>query len=296
MVVCATGFFDGVHQGHKVIIEALKEKAAKSGKKSAVITFWPHPRNVLQQDAYDLRLLTTLEEKKELILGLGVDYFYVVPFTREFSHLTTREFIRDYLVAKYHVSEMIIGFDHRLGSDGVQTHDDLINIAASCGVSAYTIDEYILPDDVRVSSTRVRNALSEGRVEDSAVMLGYHYNMKGVVVLGNRIGRTIGFPTANMQLYEPLKLIPGNGVYLVKVDILGNEYKGICNIGTRPTVDNGNQRTIETHILDFHEDIYGLDMKLTFYRRIRSEVKFSGLEELRKQLALDAGFARNTEI
>lgn len=296
MVVCATGFFDGVHQGHKVIIEALKEKAAKSGKKSAVITFWPHPRNVLQQDAYDLRLLTTLEEKKELILGLGVDYFYVVPFTREFSHLTTREFIRDYLVAKYNVSEMIIGFDHRLGSDGVQTHDDLINIAASCGVSAYTIDEYILPDDVRVSSTRVRNALSEGRVEDSAVMLGYHYNMKGVVVLGNRIGRTIGFPTANMQLYEPLKLIPGNGVYLVKVDILGNEYKGICNIGTRPTVDNGNQRTIETHILDFHEDIYGLDMKLTFYRRIRSEVKFSGLEELRKQLALDAEFARNTEI
>lgn len=296
MVVCATGFFDGVHRGHQVILKALIARAQAAGKKSAVITFWPHPRNVLQQDAYDLRLLTSLDEKKELVLSLGVDYFYVVPFSKEFSHLTTLEFIQKYLVGKYNISEMIIGYDHRLGSDGVHTQDSLINIAASCGVEAYTINEYILPHDVKVSSTKVRNALTEGLVELAATMLGYHYMMKGVVVLGNRIGRTIGFPTANMQLYEPLKLVPGNGVYFVMVEVLDKKYRGICNIGTRPTVANGNQRTIETFILDFNEDIYGLDIKLTFYKRIRSEVKFNSLDELKKQLKCDEDFAREIMI
>ncbi len=286
MKVCATGFFDGVHLGHREIITALVREAKELGHKSAVITFWPHPRTILQQDAYQLRLLTTMEEKKEQILGLGVDYFHVVHFSKEFSQLTTKEFLETYLKEKYGITSMIIGYDHRLGRDKLPSRSSLSEIALSCGINTIEVGEYY-HSNKRVSSTIVRNKLLEGMVGEANELLGYRYSMKGVVVLGNRIGRTIGFPTANMQLYEPLKLVPGNGVYYVKAHVQGKEYDGICNIGTRPTIGSNNQVTIETHILNFNEGIYGIDLKLDFMEWIRPERKFDSLTDLKKQLELD---------
>lgn len=290
MVVAATGFFDGVHKGHREVLKKLCGIASAQGKESAVITFWPHPRTVLQQDAFSLRLLNTLAEKRELVLSLGVDKFYIINFTKDFSCLTTEEFMRDYLIKRYGVSTLVVGYDHRLGNSSGQTPFEMTSIASSLGIETIKIDEVVLGDKL-VSSTKIRNILLDGNVADAAELLGYNYSLKGVVVAGNRLGRNIGFPTANMQLYEPLKLIPGNGVYLVRVETLGNSYTGICNIGNRPTIGLDNTRTIETHILDFDEDIYGLDLKIEFLGRIREERKFSSMEELGRQISLDKEYA-----
>lgn len=291
MVVAATGFFDGVHKGHKKVLSLLCDIAAQEGKKSAVITFWPHPRNVLQQQADNLRLLTSLEEKKNLIKGMGVNKFITIPFCKDFSRNTTEEFLRDYLRDKYDVSTLIIGYDHRFGHDKV-SQEQMMKIAEGLGIKVYRVDEFVQDDNV-ISSTKIRNLLNEGEVERANEFLGYRYGLKGVVVSGQKVGRTIGFPTANMKLYEPLKLIPAGGVYSVFVEVLGKVYIGICNIGTRPTVGDNNERTIETHILNFDEDIYGLDIKIEFVGRIRSEKKFPSLNELKDQLQKDKEFAFN---
>lgn len=289
MVVAATGFFDGVHKGHRKVLSFLRSVAEQEGKKSAVITFWPHPRNVLQQQAYSLRLLTSLEEKKALVKGMGVNKFITIPFCKEFSRNTTREFLKDYLKDKYGVSTLIIGYDHRFGHDKV-SHEQMMEMAAEIGIKVIKVDEYVQDDNV-ISSTKIRNLLQEGNVERANDFLGYRYGLKGVVVSGQKVGRTIGFPTANMKLYEPLKMVPADGVYSVYVEVLGKVYIGICNIGTRPTVGESNERTIETHILNFNEDIYGLDIKLEFVGRIRPEQKFPSLEELKGQLQRDKEFA-----
>lgn len=292
MVIAATGFFDGVHLGHRAIMEKLSSIAKKEGKRSAVITFWPHPRNVLQQDAFALRLLTTLDEKRELIFSMGIDDFIVVPFSKDFSRLTTEEFMSQYLIQKYNVSSLVIGHDHKLGRNVNQTRDDIVRISNSMGIEPITVDEIVVGEQI-VSSTKIRNFISNGEIDEASTLLGYQYSLSGVVVLGNQLGRTWGYPTANMQLYEPLKLIPGNGVYCVDVEVLGEKYKGICNIGNRPTIGEGNARTIETHILDFDEDIYGLDMKIIFTKRIRGEKRFDSTDQLRNQIANDEIFARN---
>lgn len=289
MVVAATGFFDGVHKGHQKVLSFLREIARQEGKKSAVITFWPHPRNVLQQQAYSLRLLTSLDEKKALVKGLGVNKFITIPFCKEFSRNTTREFLKDYLKDKYDVSTLIIGYDHRFGHDKL-SHDEMMALADEVGIKVVKVSEFIQDENV-ISSTKIRNLLQEGNVERANDFLGYRYGLKGVVVSGQKVGRTIGFPTANMKLYEPLKLIPADGVYSVFVEVLGKVYIGICNIGTRPTVGESNERTIETHILDFDEDIYGLDIKIEFVGGIRSEKKFPSLDALKEQLQRDKSFA-----
>lgn len=289
MVVAATGFFDGVHKGHKKVLSLLRSIAEQEGKKSAVITFWPHPRNVLQQQAYSLRLLTSLDEKKALVKGMGVNKFITIPFCKEFSRNTTREFLKDYLKDKYGVSTLIIGYDHRFGHDKV-SHEEMIAMAAEMGIKVLKVDEFVQDNNV-ISSTKIRNLLQAGNVEQANEFLGYRYGLKGVVVSGQKVGRTIGFPTANMKLYEPLKMIPADGVYSVFVEVLGKVYIGICNIGTRPTVGESNERTIETHILGFNEDIYGLDIKLEFVGRIRPEQKFPSLDALKEQLEKDKAFA-----
>ena len=291
MVVAATGFFDGVHKGHKKVLSLLCNIAAQEGKKSAVITFWPHPRNVLQQQAYSLRLLTSIEEKKQLVKALGVNKFITIPFGKEFSRNTTREFLKNYLKDKYGVSTLIIGYDHRFGCDKV-SHEEMIEMAREIGIRIVEVSEFIQDDNV-ISSTKIRNLLQEGKIERANDFLGYRYGLKGVVVSGQKVGRTIGFPTANMQLYEPLKLIPADGVYSVFVEVLGKVHIGICNIGTRPTVGESNERTIETHILDFEEDIYGLDIKLEFVGSIRPEQKFPSLDALKEQLGKDKDYAYN---
>ena len=257
-MIATTGFFDGVHLGHRLVIERLVSLARERGDESLVVTFWPHPRAVLQDGARELRLLNSLEEKKELLRSLGVDRVEVLDFTRSFAALTAEQYLREILRDRFGVTTLLMGYDNRLGSDRL------------------TAD----------TSTQIRTALENGDIVSAAEMLGYGYSLRGVVVAGNRLGRTIGFPTANMKLYEPLKLVPGKGVYVVEAEVLGKKYRGMTNIGLRPTV-GGSFTTIETHILDFDEDIYGLPLRITFLRRLRDEVHFPSLEALKDQLEKD---------
>lgn len=295
MVVAATGFFDGVHKGHRKVLDTLCNIARSEGKRSAVVTFWPHPRSVLQQNADNLRLLNSLDEKRELIKRAGVDDFFVLPFSKEFSLLSSREFVADYLRDRFGVSTLIIGYDHRMGHSSTETQADFMNMSAEEGVKVVRVSEFV-EDDLTVSSTKIRNYLVAGELAKANEFLGYNYSLKGVVVSGKKLGRKIGFPTANLALYEPLKVIPGGGVYGVKVEMLGKEYKGVCNIGTRPTVNSTEERTIETHILDFNEDIYGLDMRVEFFFKIRDEVKFASLEELASQIEKDKTRVKVTDF
>ena len=285
-MVIATGFFDGVHLGHRFVIERLVQAARDRGDESMVVTFWPHPRNVLQDDARNLRLLTSLSEKKDILHGLGVDRIEVLPFTREFSRLTTKEYFKDYVIGRFGGKAVLLGYDNRVGSD-LLTPDEIGRIAEEAGLDVIRTDSVSVPGGVVVSSTKIREALSSGNVESAAAMLGYDYSLVGVVVAGNHLGRTIGFPTANIRLYEPLKLLPGNGVYSVEVESLGRKFRGMCNIGTRPTVNSGTDTTVETNIFDFDEDIYGLDLKVTFLTKIREERRFESLDALKTQLEQD---------
>ena len=284
-MVVATGFFDGVHTGHRLVIRRLVEAAAVRGDESMVITFWPHPRNVLQKEARTLRLLTTLGEKKQMLQDLGVDHVEVLSFTKDFSSMTTEEYLR-MLMERFGAKTVLLGYDNRVGSDAMDP-DQVARTAESLGLEVIRTDMVPSLEGYAVSSTKIRQHLEAGDVQGAASMLGYEYALHGVVVAGNRIGRTMGFPTANMQLYEPLKLIPGNGVYFVKVDTVGRSLFGMCNIGHRPTVSAGNTRTIETNIFGFDEDIYGLDIKVTFLQKIRDEVRFDSLEDLKNQLERD---------
>ena len=284
-MVVATGFFDGVHTGHRHVITQLVEAAAVRGDESMVVTFWPHPRNVLQKEARSLRLLTTLAEKQALLRGLGVDKVEVLRFTKDFSSMTTEEYLR-MLIEDYGAKTILLGYDNRMGCDAADP-DEVAGTAECLGLEVIRTEMIPSAQGFAVSSTKIRRSLQEGNVEDAEEMLGYAYTLHGVVVAGSRLGRTIGFPTANMQLYEPLKLVPGNGVYYVRVEALGRTMYGMCNIGCKPTVGQGNARTIETNIFDFDEDIYGLDMKISFIRRIREEVRFESLEALRRQLEND---------
>ena len=285
-MVVATGFFDGVHLGHRIVLEQLVKAAAVRGDESMVITFWPHPRNVLQQEARSLRLLTTLEQKRSLIRSLGVDHVEVLPFTKDFSRMTTEAYLRDIVCGQFGARTILLGYDNRMGADSLDS-DTVARVAADLGLEV--IRTGMLPGEngLAVSSTKIRELISAVDIEGAQRMLGYPYSIKGVVVEGNRVGRSIGFPTANLQLYEPLKLVPGNGVYLVDVRTLGGSFAGMCNIGIRPTLGEGKSRTIETNIFDFEEDIYGLDMELTFISKIRNEKKFDSLDSLSSQLSSD---------
>ena len=281
MAVVSTGFFDGVHSGHRLVIGTLVEEARSRSEESVVVTFWPHPRNVLQDEARNLRLLSSLDEKKLMLKALGVDRIEVLPFTKAFASMTGEQYLKEVLVGRFGATAAIFGYDNRIGSDH-RTFSDLLPISSSLGLDIIPCKEL-----GSISSTVIRKALAEGRVIDASDMLGYRYGLHGVVVSGNRLGRTIGFPTANMQLYEPLKLIPAVGVYAVEVETLGRKYLGMSNIGVRPTVGTGNALTVETNIFDFDEDIYGLDITIRFIRRIREEKRFPSLTELKAQLLED---------
>ena len=284
-MVVATGFFDGVHVGHRLVIDQLVRAAAERGDESMVITFWPHPRNVLQKEARSLRLLSTLAEKETIIRSLGVDRFEVLNFTKDFSAMTTEDYLR-HIMKEYGATAILLGYDNRMGSDAASP-DQVARKAEELGLEVIRTDMVQSELGYAVSSTKIREKVENGEVETAAQMLGYGYSLHGVVVAGNRLGRTIGFPTANMQLYEPLKLVPGNGVYFVRVKTLGRDFYGMCNVGLRPTIGAGNARTIETNIFGFDEDIYGLDMDITFVSKIRDEIRFDSLDELKKQLESD---------
>ncbi len=285
MAVVATGFFDGVHLGHRRVIDTLVSLARSRGEASVVVTFRTHPRTVLQNGARELRLLTSLQEKKDILRSLGVDRIEVLDFSREFSRLTAEEYLGTVVKEKLGGTAVVAGYDNRLGTD--QCGPERISaLAVGLGLECLIVERFG-GEEMKISSTSIRTALAEGRVDDAARMLGRPYTLHGVVVAGNRLGRTIGFPTANIQLYEPLKLIPGNGVYSVGVETLGGRFRGMCNIGLRPTVSSASVRTIETNIFDFDEQIYGLDIRISFIRKIRDERRFDSLDELKVRLAED---------
>ena len=286
MVVVATGFFDGVHRGHKSVIDRVLFYSKAEGMPSGIITFWPHPRAVLQQDARMFRLLTSLDEKVDIIKGMGIDGVEVLNFDRDFARQTSESFFK-WAVEERGVKRLIMGYDHRVGSDIERTQAEIVDMAANVGLITEVVEPLIDENGVVISSSKIRKALSDGSIEEANRMLGYRYGLKGVVVEGNMLGRTIGFPTANMELYEPLKILPDDGVYAVWVEVNGKRYKGISNIGYRPTVDTGSRRTIETHILEFDEDIYGLALGIEFVSRIRSTVKYPSIKALAEQLKAD---------
>lgn len=292
-MVVATGFFDGVHIGHRQVIRQLVKVAKDCGDESMVITFWPHPRNVLQQEAMNFRLLSSMEEKKAMLFSLGVDRVEVLPFTKEFSALTTEDYLKEYVTGRFGARKLVLGYDNRMGADAKDV-SSVKAVAETLGLQVIVADKVVSESGIDVSSTKIRKELESGNVTAAAELLGYEYSLYGVVVSGNRIGRTVlGFPTANMQLYEPLKLVPANGVYFVKVNALGGDYFGMCNVGNRPTVGAGNARTIETNIFDFDEDIYGLDIRVMFVKKIRDEIRFSSFTQLKAQLEQDRFYCKS---
>ena len=271
--VATIGFFDGVHLGHRFLIEQVKELAKDQGLRSALITFPVHPRQVMKSD-YRPELLTTPEEKIELLKAQGVDYCIMLDFTVELSQLSALSFMKDILQQRYNVSTLIIGYDHRFGHNRSEGFEDYVRYGQQIGMNVYRAQACMI-DDLNISSSLVRTHLLEGKIDLSTRYLGYNYSIEGVVVGGYRVGRTIGFPTANLDLRESNKLIPSDGVYAVRVEVKGCLYAGMLNIGYRPTLDNGSKKSIEVHILRFDEDIYDEKIRLYFVSRIRSEMKFS---------------------
>ncbi|MCQ2175785.1 MAG: riboflavin biosynthesis protein RibF [Bacteroidales bacterium] len=283
-MVVATGFFDGVHTGHRELINELVSMASERHTDSLVITFWPHPRIVLHPDEHFPGLLTSLEERRAKLLEYGVDRVEVIEFTKEFSSLTASGFIDEYVRRKFGADALVMGYDNRLGCD-LKGSEEIRSAFAGCSPEILIAGRKD-SDGMAISSTRIRRALSEGNIEQASAMLGYDYTIGGVVVHGQKLGRKLGFPTANLEMDEPLKVIPAHGAYYVKVRVCGEEYGGMCNVGVRPTV-GGSCPVIEAHLFGFDREIYGEKIEISFVRRIRGEKKFSGLEELKRQLEMD---------
>lgn len=293
------GTFDGVHYGHQKIIKRLCELAKSSGGESVILTFFPHPRMIIDPENQDLKLINTIKEKAEIIANLGVDHLIITPFTRDFSNLNAQEYIEEILVNTLGTKKIIIGYDHRFGKD---RKGGMKELEASANIFDYTVEEIPEQDinDVAVSSTKIRKALLEGDVALAAEYLGYNFSICGPVIKGDKIGRTIGFPTANIFVEETYKLIPGDGIYAVTVEMESEPatsnlktqnsklktYKGMAYIGQRPTI-NGMTRNIEVNIFDFDREIYGQTIKMNFMKFLRNDVKFAGLEALTNQLHQD---------
>ena len=288
--VVTSGTFDGVHRGHQTILMRLTEVAKESNGQSVLITYWPHPRTVVANDSQELKLLTTLDEKIELLDQAGVGHLVVIPFTRSFSQLTSEEYIRQILIDKIGTKKLVIGYDHRFGRDREGGFD---YIRAHQHEYGFTVEEIPRQDvaAVGVSSSKIRAALGEGNIDTANRFLGRPYALTGTIVKGRQLGRTIGFPTANMQVDDATKLIPAHGVYAVDVLYAGQTLGGMLNIGFRPTVA-GTSLTIETYIFDFDKDIYGEHLTLRFRAFLRPEQKFDGLPALVAQLKQDEDSAR----
>ena len=291
--VATIGFFDGVHAGHRYLIQQVKEIAAAKGLRSALVTFPVHPRKVMNA-AYRPELLTTPKEKISLLADIGVDYCLMLDFTPDISQLTAREFMNRLLKERYQVKCLVIGYDHRFGHNRSEGFEDYVCYGKEIGIEviraqAYTSDiEIGTARNIPVSSSLIRKLLHEGEVEIAARCLKYEYFLDGTVVGGYQVGRKIGFPTANLSVDDPDKLIPADGVYAVWVTFDGKTYMGMLNIGVSPTIDNGPNRTIEENILHFHSNIYDKFIRLTFVKRTRPELKFSSIDELIVQLHKDA--------
>jgi riboflavin kinase/FMN adenylyltransferase len=283
--VVTSGTFDGVHLGHKKIFSRVREIASRNFGETVVITYWPHPRLVLHPEDESLKLLNTFEEKADLLKDQGIQHLIRIPFTKEFSQLTSEQFIQDILVKTIGTRKLVIGYDHHFGKNREGSFEQLKLNAPRYGFEVEEIPRQEV-DHVAVSSTKIRKAIEEGDIETANHFLGQPYRITGRVVTGDRIGRTIGYPTANIEIDTKYKLIPADGIYAVTVNHAHESYGGMLYIGFRPAV-HGIKRSIEVNIFDFHGDIYGETLTIHFHKRLREDRTFDGLEPLKAQLHKD---------
>jgi riboflavin kinase / FMN adenylyltransferase len=283
--VVTSGTFDGVHLGHQKILKRIRNIADEINGETVLITFWPHPRLVLYPNEHNLRLLSTFEEKTRLLREFGIDHLITIPFTKEFSELTSEQFIQNIIIDSLQTRKLVIGYDHRFGRNREGGFEYL-----KANIDKYTFElEEIAREDVDnvgISSSKIRAALEEGKVEVANEYLGREYELNGIIIKGQQLGRSIGFPTANIHITHDYKLIPCDGAYAVIAQIEGNNFKGMLNIGMRPTV-NGSSQTIEVHLFDFEGDLYDMRVCVKLKSYLRPEIKFSGLEALQLQLKKD---------
>jgi riboflavin kinase/FMN adenylyltransferase len=285
--VVTLGIFDGVHRGHRMVIDSLVSRAKELNGESVIITFYPHPRQVLSENKEELFFLTSLEEKTMLIEKTGVDHLVIIQFDRNFSNRESCEFVKDVLIGKIGTKHLIVGFNHHFGKRGEGDFDTIKKCAESLDFNVEKV-RALNSDSVIISSSAIRNALINGRLGDANELLGYHYFMNGSIVKGKELGRKIGFPTANIKPDYSNKLIPKDGVYAVKVEHGGKEYSGVMSIGMNPTVNmDPRLRTIEVNIFNFDMEIYGEKVCIVFMYRLRDEKKFANLKDLAAQIELD---------
>ncbi|WP_111669732.1 bifunctional riboflavin kinase/FAD synthetase [Algoriphagus litoralis] len=288
--VVTSGTFDGVHLGHQKILKRIREIARSIHGETVLITFWPHPRLVLYPDEHKLRLLSTFEEKTKLLRQFGIDHLITIPFTKEFSQLSSQEFIRKVLIDSIDTKKLVIGYDHRFGKNREGSFEYLKTNSTSFGFELEEISRQDV-DEIGVSSTKIRKSLVSGDVKTAMTYLGRPYELNGIVIKGQQIGRSIGFPTANIHIPNDYKLIPKDGVYAVEALVGGSMYKSMLNIGNRPTVD-GTKKTVEANLFDFQGDLYDKQITVYFREFIRDEHKFESLDALKNQLFLDQQHAR----
>jgi riboflavin kinase/FMN adenylyltransferase len=289
--VVTSGTFDGVHLGHQKILNRLKEIAGKHLGETVVITFWPHPRLILKPEEDSLRLLNTFEEKADLLKHQGIQHLLRIPFTKEFSQISSQAFIKNILVDTIGTKKLVIGYDHRFGNNREGSFEQLKLNGPTYGFDVEEIEQQDV-DHIAVSSSKIRYALESGDIETAIHFLGRPYSMTGQVVKGDKLGRVLGYPTANIDLDSRLKLIPSDGIYAVTVKYKSTIYKGMLYIGNRPTV-NGTKRVIEVNLFDFNKEIYGESLTIYFHSLIRLDSKFQDLEALKKQLHDDKEKALN---
>jgi len=282
--IITIGTFDGVHVGHQKVIKKLLKHAAKKERPSALLSFFPHPRMVLQKEV-GIKLLNTIEEREELLAKTGVDNLVILPFNKEFSRLTALEFVRSILVNKLNVSRLLIGYDHQFGKNREGNFEQLTEYGHTYGFKVDKIASLDI-DSISISSTKIRKALETGNIQKANTYLGYNYMLSGTVVKGHNLGEKIGYPTANLHIKEAYKLIPKTGAYISKSHLNGQWVYGMTNIGYRPTVD-GKQQTIETHFFDFNDDLYDRKIRIHLIDYLRDEQKFDSVKHLKTQLLND---------
>lgn len=286
--VVTIGTFDGVHRGHRQVIQKLKEEAALHHGETVIITFHPHPRKIVSSAILGIRLINTLDEKIELLEQLGIDHLVIVPFTEVFANQPAEEYIRDFLVTRFQPHTIIIGYDHRFGRDRHGNYELLEQRAARYQYRLQEIPKHIL-DNISISSTTIREDILHNRIETANKLLGYEFFFSGIVVHGDKLGRQLGYPTANLKMMDEEKIIPGNGIYAVYAELDNGEkerFKGMMSIGFRPTVD-GKKRVIEVNIFDFNQEIYSRPLRVYVKKYLREEVKFESLEKLVRQIDQD---------
>lgn len=283
--VVTIGTFDGVHAGHQLIIRKLNSLAAETKGETVVLTFFPHPRMVLQPDDNDLKLITTMKEREELLRNFGIQHLIIQPFNKEFSRISATQFVRDVLINKIGTKTLVIGYDHHFGRNREGSYKDLEEMSSIYKYKLIEIHEQII-NHIAVSSTKIREALLTGNIHAANTLLEHEFTLEGKVVKGEQMGKKLGFPTANIHVAEGYKLIPADGIYAVRAEVDGELFKGMLYIGNRPAL-NGRNRSIEVNIFEFKRDIYGKNVRILFKDRIRGDMNFENLEQLKEKMKED---------